>query len=176
MHDISIQHVVQSGARLTVAHCPRGSVHTSASGAPEMRSRSAGRPHNTKVRTANQRRAHQPSARPEENRGPRRIKRRTRQRRQTAPPASPPPAAQLLLSVRRRSAAPPRLPTTAACSVRGSSQRWHTQYSRLTAPQRHGCPPQIPSAAAHTAPPPRRSATGGAATCHVWKHGGAACA
>ena len=54
----SIQHVVQSGARLTVAHCPRGSVHTSVSEAPEMRSRSAGRPHNTEVRTANQRRAH----------------------------------------------------------------------------------------------------------------------
>ena len=63
----SIQQVVQSGARLTVVHCPRGSVLTSVSEAPEMRSRSAGRPHNTKVRTANQRRAHQPSARPEEN-------------------------------------------------------------------------------------------------------------
>ena len=66
MHDISVQHVVQSGARLTVVHCPRGSVLTSVSEAPEMRSRSAGRPHNTKVRTANQRRAHQPSARPED--------------------------------------------------------------------------------------------------------------
>ena len=31
----SIQQVVQSGARLTVAHCPQGSVHTSASGAPK---------------------------------------------------------------------------------------------------------------------------------------------
>ena len=30
-----VQHVVQSGARLTVAHCPQGSVHTSASGAPK---------------------------------------------------------------------------------------------------------------------------------------------
>ena len=49
----SIQQVVQSGARLTVVHCPRGSVLTSVSEAPEMRSRSAGRPHNTKVRTAN---------------------------------------------------------------------------------------------------------------------------
>ena len=61
----SIQQVVQSGARLTVVHCPRGSVLTSVSEAPKKRSRSAGRPHDTKVRTVNERRAHQPSARPD---------------------------------------------------------------------------------------------------------------
>ena len=34
----SVQHVVQSGARLTVVHCPRGSVLTSVSEAPKKRS------------------------------------------------------------------------------------------------------------------------------------------
>ena len=116
----SIQHVVQSGARLTVAHCPRGSVHTSVSEAPEMRSRSAGRPHNTEVRTANQRRAHQPSARPEENRGPSEENQAAKQGPRHHPlgpaalrssaggsgakqrPRLTAPAAQLLSSVRRR--------------------------------------------------------------------------
>ena len=143
----SIQQVVQSGARLTVVHCPRGSVLTSVSEAPEMRSRSAGRPHNTKVRTANQRRAHQPSARPRriEARA-RRIKRPNKARAiphsaqlpcaapqaaaaRNSAPDSPPLRHSCSSQCDDGSAAPPRLTTPAACSARGSSQRWPTQSS-----------------------------------------------